>query len=88
MNTTTAAPAASIRTADMADELAAGRPFPMRNALVPMSHAAAVALFVARREFWLDAAADYVRLVELGCTDAEHDVREALAQAELYAPTA
>lgn len=79
MNTTTTT---QIRTADLADELAAGMSFPMRNALVPITRASAVALFVARREFWMAAAAGYAK----HGTDAEFDVRDALAQAERYAP--
>jgi hypothetical protein len=80
MNTTTA-----TRNADLADVLAAGMPFPMRNALVRMNHASAVALFQARREFWLAAASGYSSQVAAGCADAAFDVADALAQAERYA---
>jgi hypothetical protein len=80
MNTTSA-----IRTADLADVLAAGMPFPMRDALVRTTHASAVALFQARREFWLAAAREYASQVAAGCADAAHDVADALAQAERYA---
>jgi len=80
MNATTA-----IRNADLADVLAAGMPFPTRDALGRMNHAAAVALFQARREFWLAAAREYAAQVAAGCADAAHDVADALAQAERYA---
>jgi hypothetical protein len=89
MNTTTtptAQEATMIRTADAADVLAAGREFPMRNALGPQNHAAAVRLFQARRAFWVAAAEGYQALVSAGCTDSEWDVQDALTQAALYAP--
>lgn len=82
MNTTTRT---AIRNADLGDVLAAGREFPTRNALVAQNHANAVALFQARRAFWLAAAAGYSAQVSAGCADAAHDVRDALAQAERYA---
>ena len=77
MNTTTT----PLRTADIADELVAGMSFPVRDALVPMTPARAVALFQARRAFWLAAAAGYAAQG----ADGEFDAREALAQAERYA---
>lgn len=77
---------APLATADLGDELAAGMPFPVRNALVPMSQGTAVALIVARREFWTAAAAGYARLVALGCSDAEWDLERAQEQAARYAP--
>lgn len=75
----------AIRNADVADVFAAGMPFPTRNALVRTTHASAVALFQARREFWLAAAATYAAQVAAGCADAAFDVADALAQAERYA---
>lgn len=83
---TSTAALAPLATADLGDELAAGMTFPVRNALVPVSHGTAVALIVARREFWTAAAAGYDRLVGLGCSDSEWDRDRALEQAARYAP--
>ena len=84
MTHTATAPA--IRTPDVSEVLAAGRPFPMRDALTPMNHAAAVSLLRQRRAFWLAVAQHWMSLVDQGCTDATHDVQEALDQMDLYAP--
>lgn len=81
---TSTAALAPLATADLGDELTAGMDFPVRNALVPMSHGTAVALIVARREFWTAAAEGYARLVGLGCTDAEYDLDRALGQVARY----
>jgi hypothetical protein len=84
MTTTALAP---IATADLGDELTAGMAFPVRNALVPLSHGTAVAHIVALHTFWSAAAEGYARLVGLGCTDAEYDLERALGQVARYAPT-
>lgn len=84
MNTTTA-PVATIRNADIADELVAGQSFPMRNALVRTTPASARALFRARRAFWLAAAAGYAAQAEAGCPESGRDAAEATEQADLYA---
>lgn len=70
---------------DMADELAAGRPFPARPRVI-RDHAMAAAWLREVHAFWLDAAAGYLALAEAGCTDSVHDVRESLAAAEGVAP--
>ena len=77
----------AIRTPDLSEVDTAGMAYPVRPALAPQNHAAAVALFRARHAFWVAAAEGYMALVEAGCTDAVYDVRQALAQADLYAPT-
>lgn len=81
---TSTATLAPLVTADLGDELAAGMPFPVRDALVRISPASAVALIRARFEFWTAAAAGYDRLVSLGCSDSEWDRDQALAQAARY----
>lgn len=78
---------------DAASELAAGRPYPMRNALEPMGHTAAVRLLQDRRAWWLDVADYYVRMAG-EAADREtvqeylYDAREALAESRKYAPKA
>lgn len=81
MHMTTATP---LRNSDWADEFAAGRPFPARDALAKATPASARALFAARRAFWLAAADTYRAQVANGCTDAAHDLDDALAQAQRY----
>lgn len=70
---------------NIADELAAGRPFPVRPRVI-RDHAMAAAWFREIHSFWLDAAAGYLALAEAGCTDSVHDVRGSLAAAEGVAP--
>lgn len=75
-------------TATIADEIAAGRTYPHRDALARAAHGSAVTLLRELRSFWIAAAAGYLTLVEAGCTDAAHDVAQALANADHYAPAA
>lgn len=75
-------------TATIADELAAGRTYPHRDALARATHGSAVRLLREIRSFWIAAAAGYLTLVEAGCSDAAHDVAQALANADRYAPAA
>jgi hypothetical protein len=79
---------------DLADELAAGRPFPQRDALAPLTRESATALFRQRLEFWLAAASGYADMAlwanRQGLLDVAEeslvDARTALAQADRYAP--
>jgi len=65
---------------DAADVVAAGRPFPSRDALCRYDHASAVRLIVAMRTWWLDAASGHLDLSDVD------DARRALANAEYLAP--
>lgn len=69
-----------------ADVLAAGRPAPVRPvgaALTPVSARAHLRTLAA---FWLAAAQGYMALVDAGCADSLHDVREALAAHRYFLP--
>jgi hypothetical protein len=76
------------RTADVADVLAAGRPFPVRDFRVKLNHATASAHLAAVRAFWLDAARGYGEQLEAGIADAAHDVRECLLIVRHFTPAA
>lgn len=76
------------RSATIADVLAAGREYPVRDVKVALNHSTASAHLRALYSFWVDAAAGFMALVDAGCSDARYDVREALAFADYYAPSA
>lgn len=73
-------------TPDLADVLAAGRDYPVRDALQPLDDYSARALLLALRQWWLDAAEGYLRLAENGCRESLEDSRRALAVAGTFAP--
>lgn len=87
-----------VPVADMADELHANQSHPQLGLpeRVNLCHDVAVALFVARRGFWLAAAAGYLDVAEAanraddrrGYAEAMSDVRRCIAAADYYAPTA
>lgn len=84
--------------ADIADELHANQSHPQLGLpeRVNLCKEVAVDLFVARRGFWLAAAAGYVDVAEgahraddrRGYAEAMSDARRCLAAADYYAPTA
>lgn len=70
-----------------------GRPFPQRmvhqnGQMIRWDHARVAQLMADQFDWWVDAAAYYMGLVEKGCTDAIGDVRDALDTAYTYAPKA
>lgn len=71
-------------TPNLADEVAADAPYPVRDVFRPASHAAAVALFRARQDWWLRVAQEYTRQAE-HAADAVLDARRALAAAKEWA---
>lgn len=78
---TTTRPA--LATPDAADELAAGRPFPHRDATRPLDSITARELLTDQRAWWLDVAADHVRVAGLARADgAMSTVDELLSDAQ------
>lgn len=75
-----------LATPDLADEMAAGRPYPVRDWSQPLDALSARELLCDLRQWWLDAAQGYLRLAEQGCADSLHDVRTCLAASRHYAP--
>lgn len=75
-----------LATPDAADELAAGRPYPVRQWDQPLDSHSARELLCDLRQWWLDAAQGYLALAEKGCADSLHDVRTCLAASRHYAP--
>jgi hypothetical protein len=84
--TTATAPAlrSSVPVADLGDELAAGRSYPVRDFRVKLNHATASAHLEACRVFWIDAAIGYTALAEKGCRESAGDAREAMAKAAYF----
>jgi hypothetical protein len=84
-----------VPVADVADDLAAGTAYPARSPFKRYDHAAAVELFIARRDYWIAAAASYADLAALanaagdtsGAGEAMTDARRCLDNADYYAPT-
>lgn len=83
---------------DIADELAAGMEYPMLSLpqRLALCHDVAVDLFVARRKFWVAAAAGYLHVAEQALAigdeyvyaESMDDARNALSAATYYAPKA
>lgn len=75
-------------TPDAADIAAAGRPYPVRDALAPVTPHSARAHLLELRAWWLDAAEGFLRYAQAGTKDAVWDAKLALAAADHYAPKA
>lgn len=73
-------------TPDTADVLAAGREYPVRDALRPLDQLAAREHLQAIRSWWLDAAEGYLSLADKGCRDSLHDAQRALRASKHYGP--
>lgn len=94
MSTITDTPTATLATPDLADELTAGRPYPVRDWQQPLDSLSARELLADIRAWWLEAADGYLSLAESahragdhdGYAEAMHDCRTALAAAKHYAP--
>lgn len=72
-------------TADLGDELAAGMPFPQRDALASPRREIP-RLFRARRAFWIAASEGYLAQAIDGSVEALYDAQQALANASHYTP--
>lgn len=77
-----------VRRAPDAHEVeVVGRPYPaISGSGAPASHAETVAVLISRRQWWIDLAVSVMAMINVGSADSVFDVREALAQADLWAP--
>lgn len=84
----------TLATPDLADELAAGRPYPVRDWQQPLDSLSARELLADIRAWWLEAADGYLRVAENahragdhgGYSEALADCRAALAASKHYTP--
>lgn len=75
-------------TPDLADVLAAGREYPVRDFRVAVTPTSARTLLRAIHAFWIAAAEGYLALAEAGCPESARDADRAMRAAAPYAPAA